>query len=59
VIQKNQQNELNNIIQAHYQQWIEKQSTEVKKQVPKKLYWGRQIGSSMGKELACIIVPMK
>ena len=31
VIQKNQQNELNNIIQAHYQQWIEKQSTEVKK----------------------------
>lgn len=41
VIQKNQQNELNNIIQAHYQQWIEKQSTEVKKQVPKKLYWGQ------------------
>ena len=40
VIQKNQQNELNNIIQAHYQQWIEKQSTEVKKQVPRKLYWG-------------------
>jgi len=34
-------NELNNIIQAHYQQWIEKQSTEVKKQVPKKLYWGQ------------------
>ena len=32
---------LNNIIQAHYQQWIEKQSTEVKKQVPKKLYWGQ------------------
>lgn len=41
VIQKNQQNELNNIIQAHYQQWIEKQSTEVKKQVSKKLYWGQ------------------
>ena len=41
VIQKNQQNELNNIIQAHYQQWIAKQSTEVKKQVPKKLYWGQ------------------
>ncbi len=41
VIQKNQQNELNNIIQVHYQQWIEKQSTEVKKQVPKKLYWGQ------------------
>lgn len=41
VIQKNKQNELNNIIQAHYQQWIEKQSTEVKKQVPKKLYWGQ------------------
>jgi hypothetical protein len=41
VIQKNQQNELNNIIQTHYQQWIEKQSMEVKKQVPKKLYWGQ------------------
>ena len=41
VIQKNQQNALNDIIQAHYQQWIEKQSTEVKKQVPKKLYWGQ------------------
>ncbi len=41
VIQKNQQNELNNIIQAHYQKWIEEQSTEVKKQVPKKLYWGQ------------------
>lgn len=41
VIQKNQQNALNDIIQAHYQQWIDKQSTEVKKQVPKKLYWGQ------------------
>ena len=41
VIQKNQQNALNDIIQAHYQQWIEKQSPEVKKQVPKKLYWGQ------------------
>ncbi|WP_032862750.1 hypothetical protein [Acinetobacter sp. NIPH 2100] len=41
VIQKNQQNALNEIIQVHYQQWIEKQSSEVKKQVPKKLYWGQ------------------
>lgn len=41
VIQKNQQNALNDIIQTHYQQWIEKQSSEVKKQVPKKLYWGQ------------------
>ena len=41
VIQKNQQNALNDIIQAHYQQWMEKQSPEVKKQVPKKLYWGQ------------------
>ena len=41
VIQKNQQNALNDIIQAHYQQWIDKQSPEVKKQVPKKLYWGQ------------------
>ena len=41
VIQKTQQNLLNDIIQKHYQQWIEKQSSEVKKQVPKKLYWGQ------------------
>ncbi|MCH7340785.1 hypothetical protein [Acinetobacter higginsii] len=41
VIQKNQQNALNEIIQTHYQQWIEKQSSEVKKQLPKKLYWGQ------------------
>lgn len=41
VIQKNQQNALNDIVQAHYQQWIAKQSAEVKKQLPKKLYWGQ------------------
>lgn len=41
VIRKDQQNALNGIIQAHYQQWVVKQSPEVKKQVPKKLYWGQ------------------
>ncbi|EPF75008.1 hypothetical protein GCM10025882_01810 [Acinetobacter gyllenbergii] len=41
VIQKNQQNALNQIIQSHYQTWVDKQSAEVKKQVPKKLYWGQ------------------
>lgn len=41
VIQKKQQNAMNDIVQTHYQQWIEKQSLEVKKQVPKKLYWGQ------------------
>ncbi|MEB6481135.1 hypothetical protein [Acinetobacter vivianii] len=41
VIQKDQQNALNEIVQVHYQQWIAKQSAEVKKQVPKKLYWGQ------------------
>lgn len=41
VIQKEQQNNLNNMIQVHYQKWLEKQSAEVKKQVPKKLYWGQ------------------
>ncbi|ENX32455.1 hypothetical protein F889_03437 [Acinetobacter colistiniresistens] len=41
VIQKNQQNALNQIIQTHYQSWVEKQSPEVKKQVAKKLYWGQ------------------
>ncbi|WP_157938089.1 hypothetical protein [Acinetobacter junii] len=41
VIQKNQQNAMNEIVQTHYQKWIEKQSDEVKKQIPKKLYWGQ------------------
>lgn len=41
VIQKNKQLVLNDIVQAHYQKWVEKQSLEVKKQVPKKLYWGQ------------------
>ncbi|TVT78888.1 hypothetical protein FPV60_16240 [Acinetobacter colistiniresistens] len=41
VIQKNQQNALNQIIQTHYQTWVQKQSPEVKKQVAKKLYWGQ------------------
>ena len=41
VIQKNQQTVMNDLIQAQYQKWIEKQSVEVKKQVPKKLYWGQ------------------
>ena len=40
VIQKNQQNALNDIIQAHYQQWIDKQSTEVKNRCRKKAVLG-------------------
>jgi hypothetical protein len=32
---------MNEIVQTHYQKWIEKQSDEVKKQIPKKLYWGQ------------------
>ena len=41
IIQKTQQNSMNDIIQTAYQKWLEQQSTEVKNQVPKKLYWGQ------------------
>ena len=41
IIQKTQQNSMNDIIQTAYQKWLEQQSTDVKKQVPKKLYWGQ------------------
>ncbi|RZF50229.1 hypothetical protein EXE30_13550 [Acinetobacter halotolerans] len=41
VIQKKQQNAMHDVIQVHYQKWVEQQSIEVKKQVPKTLYWGQ------------------
>ncbi|ENW93793.1 hypothetical protein [Acinetobacter sp. NIPH 298] len=41
VIQKKQQSAMHDVIQLHYQKWIEQQSIEVKKQVPKTLYWGQ------------------
>ena len=41
IIQKTQQISMNEIIQKAYQKWLEQQSTDVKKQVPKKLYWGQ------------------
>ncbi|ENU29309.1 hypothetical protein F991_02871 [Acinetobacter sp. CIP-A165] len=41
VIQKKQQSAMHDVIQVHYQKWIEQQSIEVKKQVPKTLYWGQ------------------
>jgi hypothetical protein len=50
VIQKNQQNAMNNIIQTHYQKWIEKQSDEVKKQVLKNYIGVNQIGSLMARD---------
>lgn len=41
LIDKKQQNALNDMIQAKYAEWINEQSTDVKKIVPKKLYWGQ------------------
>lgn len=41
VIQPKQQNLLNNWVQAKYQEWLDKQDVDVKKQAPKKLYWGQ------------------
>jgi len=41
VIQPKQQNVLNSWVQDKYQEWLEKQDIDVKKQAPKKLYWGQ------------------
>lgn len=41
VIEPKQQNALNNIIQANYTEWMVEQKSEVKKLLPKKLYWGQ------------------
>lgn len=41
VIQKSQQNTLNNMVQLKYEEWLNEQSTDVQKTAPKKLYWGQ------------------
>lgn len=41
VIQPQQQNQLNIWVQEKYQEWLDKQDSDVKKQAPKKLYWGQ------------------
>lgn len=41
VIDPKKQNQLNTWVQEKYAEWLEKQDKEVKKQAPKKLYWGQ------------------
>lgn len=41
VIESKQQNVMNEIIQAKYQEWLTEQKPEVRKSAPKKLYWGQ------------------
>ncbi len=41
VLQTQQQTRMNAWVQQHYQDWLKKQTAEVKKQAPKKLYWGQ------------------
>lgn len=41
VIQKRQQNTLNNMIQVKYAEWLSEQSADVQKTAPEKLYWGQ------------------
>ena len=41
ILQKNQQSNMNQIVQDHYQKWLKQQSAEVQAEAPKKLYWGQ------------------
>lgn len=41
VLNPAQQNAMNEWVQIQYAEWLDKQSAEVKKIVPKKLYWGQ------------------
>lgn len=41
VIDTKKKNALNDIIQAHYTEWMAEQKSEVKKLLPKKLFWGQ------------------
>ena len=41
VIDPKKQNQLNTWVQEKYAEWLEKQDKDVKKQAPKKLYWGQ------------------
>ena len=41
VIDAKHQNQLNTWVQEKYAEWLEKQNSDVKKNAPKKLYWGQ------------------
>ncbi|MBJ9985621.1 hypothetical protein IAE19_09220 [Acinetobacter sp. S40] len=41
ILQKNQQTNMNQIVQDHYQKWLKQQSSDVQAEAPEKLYWGQ------------------
>ncbi|MPW45344.1 hypothetical protein D7V21_00145 [Acinetobacter guerrae] len=41
ILQKNQQSNMNQIVQDNYQKWLKQQSAEVQAEAPTKLYWGQ------------------
>ncbi|EOQ61762.1 hypothetical protein F935_02532 [Acinetobacter calcoaceticus ANC 3811] len=41
VLQKDQQTTVHQMVQVAYQDWLKKQTTDIKKEAPKTLYWGQ------------------
>lgn len=41
VLKKDQQTAMHQMVQVAYQDWLKKQTVEIKKQAPKTLYWGQ------------------
>ncbi|MHC3122921.1 hypothetical protein [Acinetobacter sp. GN11] len=41
VLQKNQQTTVHQMVQVAYQDWLKKQTADIKKEAPKTLYWGQ------------------
>lgn len=41
VLKKDQQTAMHQIVQVAYQDWLKKQTVEIKKEAPKTLYWGQ------------------
>lgn len=41
VLKKDQQTAMHQMVQVAYQDWLKKQSVEIKKEAPKTLYWGQ------------------
>ena len=41
VLQKDQQTAVHEMVQVAYQDWLKKQTVEIKKEAPKTLYWGQ------------------
>ncbi len=40
VLKKDQQTAVHQMVQVAYQDWLKKQTADIKKEAPKTLYWG-------------------